>query len=84
MDPYGELFTVGTQMMISQRDHDVIFSDHIHLHRIKRESIRCRVELDKFESRDDTPLNRNLAFVRVRDLSELIVFIPVEAHIIIG
>ena len=84
MDPESELLTIGPLMMISQRDHDIILSDHIHLHRIKHESDSCWFELDKIENGNDAPPHTDWTPIRVNDFWKLKVFIPVETHIIIG
>jgi hypothetical protein len=55
VDRESKFFTVGPLMMISQRDHDVIFSYHIHLHWIKRECIGCWLKLNEFVYGNDSP-----------------------------
>ena len=55
VDPQSKLLAVGSAMIISQRDHDVIISDHIRFHRIKHKGASCRFELDKIEIGDDAP-----------------------------
>ena len=53
VDPQSEFLTVGPVMIISQRDHDVIVSDHINFNRIKHERSSCWFELDEIEIGDD-------------------------------
>jgi hypothetical protein len=83
VDPQRKVLTVAPLMMVNQRDHDVKFSNHIQVHRIKHKSIGCRIKLDKIENCNDAPPHTDGAAVWVNDLWELIVFIPVETHIII-
>jgi hypothetical protein len=81
MDPQGEILTVITLMMVYQSDHNVIFSYHSQLPRIKHKSIGCRFKLDKIEKADDSPPHTDLAAFWVNDLWELKVFILEETHI---
>jgi hypothetical protein len=83
VDPQSKLLAVGPTMIISQRDHYVILSDHIQFHRIKHESTSCRLELDKIKIGDDAPPHANWTAIRVNDLWKLKVFVLVEAHVII-
>ena len=83
MDPQSEFLALGSVMIISQRDHNVIVSDHINFPRIKHECSSCRFELDEIVIGDDAPPHTDWTAVRVNDLWELIVFIPVETNILI-
>ena len=83
MDRKGKLLAVGPLMIISKSDHDDILSDHIHLHRIKHESMSLWIELDKIEFGYDAPRQNNWTSVRVSEPRDPIISIPVEAHIVI-
>ena len=83
VDPQSKLLAVGPSLIISQRDHDVILSDHIRFRRIKHECASCRFELDKIEIGDDAPPHSDWTAIRINDLGKLKVFVLVEAHVII-
>ena len=83
VDPQSKLLAVGPVMIISQRDHDVVLSDHINFHWIEHECGSCWFKLDEIENSDDAPPHTDWTAVRVNDLWKLEVFILVEAHMII-
>ncbi len=83
VDRQSKLLAVGPIMIISKRDHYVKLSNHINIHGIKRESVSYWFELDKILNFDDVPIHTDISAVRIKGLWKLIVFIPVEANIII-
>jgi hypothetical protein len=83
VDSQCEFLAVCPFMIISQRYHNFIFSDHINFHRIEHERSSSRFKPDEIEIGDDAPPHTDRTAVRVDDLRNLKVFILVETHVII-